>query len=212
VYEAFASFPYQPTLYDYLPELLDLRGKLVADVGAGTGKSTRSLAKSARQVFGIEREVAMLGVARANSSGEPPGRVSYLGGDALALPLADGSVDVVTGITLALWPSEQYRTFIQEGRRVARGLVMYLGIAPGWYRGDLYEVIEDDNKTDDTVDRIFLEEFHFAYRDVDCVQEYGTLDNITSTYGFIFGKKAIEYLKQHNQTSIHWRFRAYFSE
>jgi ubiquinone/menaquinone biosynthesis C-methylase UbiE len=46
---------------------------------------------------------------------------NLLSGDALALPLADTSVDMVTGITLALYPPEQYRDFIREGLRVAKG-------------------------------------------------------------------------------------------
>jgi hypothetical protein len=43
-----------------------------------------------------------------------------MAGDALALPLADASVDLVIGVTLALYPAEQYRGFILEGLRAAR--------------------------------------------------------------------------------------------
>src|SRR4030067_221836 len=40
-----------------------------------------------------------------------------------------------------LWrcpPPQQYRDFVREGLRVAKGPVVYLGIPPGWYGGDLY--------------------------------------------------------------------------
>jgi ubiquinone/menaquinone biosynthesis C-methylase UbiE len=163
-------------------------------------------------VIGIEREPAMLREARQKLRSQQAAPVTFLSGDALALPLADDSVDLVTGITLALYPPEQYRDFIREGLRVAKGSVVYLGIPPGWYGGDLYEVIEDVEKVDDTVDRIFIEEFRFAYQDIFSVQEYGTVDHIVSTYGFIFGKKAIEYLKKENKTSIRWKFRVYWRE
>ena len=212
VYEAFSNTPYHPTVYEQLPGIIDLHGKCIADVGAGTGSSSLALARSARLVIGIEREVAMLRLAREKVRGEGTERVTFLSGDALALPLADGSVDLVTGITLALYPPDQYRDFIREGLRVAKGPVVYLGIPPGWYGGDLYEVIEDVEKVDDEVDRIFIEEFHFAYQDIFSDQEYGTVEHIVSTYGFIFGRKAIEYLRSEKKTAIRWKFRVYWGK
>jgi ubiquinone/menaquinone biosynthesis C-methylase UbiE len=210
VYEAFSKTPYRPSVLEQLPGIIDLRGKRVADVGAGTGSSSLTLARFARQVIGIEREPAMLREARQKLRAEEAAPVTFLSGDALALPLADNSVDLVTAITLALYPPEQYRDFIREGLRVAKGPVVYLGIPPGWYGGDLYEVIEDVEKVDDTVDRIFIEEFGFAYQDIFSVQEYGTVEHIVGTYGFIFGKKAIEYLKKEKKTAIRWKFRVYW--
>jgi ubiquinone/menaquinone biosynthesis C-methylase UbiE len=212
VYEAFSNTPYHPTVYEQLPGIIDLRGKCIADVGAGTGTSSLALARSARQVIGIEREVAMLRLAREKAHGEGSERVIFLYGDALALPLADGSVDMVIGITLALYPQEQYRDFIREGLRVANGPVVYLGISPGWYGGDLYDVIDDVEKVDNKVDRIFLDEFHFAYQDIYSDQEYGTVEHIVSTYGFIFGRKTIDYLKRKKKTAIRWKFRVYWRE
>lgn len=212
VYEAFSNTPYHPTIYEQLPGIIDLRGKCIADVGAGTGSSSLALARSARQVIGIEREAAMLRQAREKARGTGTQRVTFLSGDALALPLADDSVDLVTGITLALYPPEQYRDFILEGLRVAKGLVVYLGIPPGWYGGDLHEEIEDAEKVDDEVDHIFIEEFQFAYQDIFSDQEYGTVEHIVKTYGFIFGKKATEYLKRENKTAIRWKFRVYWRE
>jgi len=57
--------------------------------------------------------------------------------------------------------------------------------------GDLYEVIEDVEKVDDEVDRIFIEEFQFAHQDIFSDQEYGTVEHIVSTYGFIFGRRRL---------------------
>ena len=212
VYEEFSNTPYHPTIYEQLPGIIDLHGKRIADVGAGTGISSLALAQSARQVIGIERETAMLQKAQEKARGDGAERVTFLNGDALALPLADDSVDLVTGITLALYPPEKYRAFIREGLRVAKGSVVYLGIPPGWYGGDLYDVIEVAEKVDDEVDRIFIDEFQFTYRDIFSDQEYGTVEHIVSTYGFIFGSKAIEYLKREKKTAIRWKFRVYWRE
>jgi ubiquinone/menaquinone biosynthesis C-methylase UbiE len=211
VYEAFSRVPYHPTIYEQLPGILDLHGKSIADVGAGTGSSSLGLAPYARRVIGIEREPAMLQQAQQKAHGE---NVVFLCGDALALPLADDSVDLVTGITLAVYPPERYRDFIREGRRVAKSALVYVGIAPGWYGGDLYEVIENPYKgiVDVAVDRIFIEEYQFQYQDIFSDQEYGTLAHIVTTYGFIFGKKAIEYLQREEKTTIRWKFRVYWRE
>ncbi len=210
VYEAFTNFPYHPTVDEQLPGIISFRDKVIVDVGAGTGKSTLQLAAHARRVIGIEYETAMLRLAQEKIQGD--GKLAFAAGDARALPLADDSVDMVAAITLALYPPEQYRDFIREGLRVAKGPLVYVGIPPGAYGGDLYEIIEDFEKVDNEVDRIFLEEFHFQHQDVDSVQEYGTVENIVSTYGFIFGKKVIKYLKEHQKTSIQWRFRVYWRE
>jgi ubiquinone/menaquinone biosynthesis C-methylase UbiE len=212
VYEAFSNTPYHPTWHEQLPGIIDLQGKCMADVGAGTGSSSLALARCARQVIGLELEPAMLNIAREKAHAAGVANVTFLSGDARMLPLATGSVDVVTGITLAMYPPAQYRDFIREGLRVAKGPLVFLGIPPGGYGGDLYDVIEDFEKVDDEVDRIFIEEFHFAYQDIFSDQDYGTVEHIVSTYGFIFGKKAIEYLKREKKTTIRWTFRVYWRE
>ena len=212
VYEAFSKTPYHPSIFEELPKIIDLGGKVIADGGAGTGSSTIKLAPTAKRVIGIEYEAAMLRLARELVLGDLAGRIDFVAGNALSLPLADQSVDLVTGVTLALYPPVQFRPFIREGMRVARESVVYVGIPPGWYGGDLYDVIEDFEKVDDEVDRIFLEEFHFAYQDVFSDQDYGTIDHIVSTYGFIFGKNAIEHIKRENKTTIRWKFRVYWNK
>ena len=214
VYEAFMSVPYQPSIFEQVPEIIDLCGKTIADVGAGTGKSSLALAKIARQVIGIEYEPAMLLQARQKAQDEESSRVIFLSGDALAIPLATNSVDIVTGFTLALFPPEQYRDFIREGLRVAKGKLVYVGISPGWYGGDLDYVIENPfkGKFDVEMDRIFIEEFQFAFQDVFSDQEYGTIENIVSIYGFIFGKKVIAHLKKENKTAVQWKYRVYWKE
>lgn len=209
VYEAFSSTPYSPGYYDQLVEHVDLANKIVADVGAGSGISTFTLARDARRVIGIEREPAMLRVAAEKKRPAGDEMVSFLAGDALALPLADASVDVVAGITLALWPTGQYRDFIREGLRAAREQVVYLGIPPGWYGGELDSVIGMNEDFAEEIEAIFLDEFKGKYLDITSTQEYGSLKHILATYGFIFGKNAIEYLKREQKTSILWKFRVY---
>lgn len=214
VYEAFVDVPYQPSIYEHVPTIFDLDGKTIADVGAGTGRSSLGLARVASLVIGIEYESAMLQQASQRAVDDAASRITYLCGDALALPLADCTADVVTGFTLALFPAEQYRQFIREGLRVAKDKLVYVGIPPGWYGGNLDAFIEDPHKGtfDVEMDRIFIEECQFSYQDVFSKQEYGTIDNIVSIYGFIFGKSVIDHVKRENITAVLWKFRVYWKE
>lgn len=214
VYDAFVSVPYHPSLFDQVPEIIDMRGKIIADVGAGTGKSSLAMAKISREVIGIEVEPAMLLQASQQAEAQGLANLKFVCGNALSIPLAANAVDLVTGFTLALFPAAQYREFIREGLRVARKQVVYVGIPPGWYGGELNDIIENPYKgtIDLEMDRIFIGEFHFQYQDVFSIQEYGTIDNIVNLYGFIFGKKVIDHLKKENKTSIRWKFRVYWRE
>jgi ubiquinone/menaquinone biosynthesis C-methylase UbiE len=87
---------YRPTypgaLVDWILESPGLApGAVVADVGCGTGISTRLFADRGLAVVGIDPNAAMLEKARATGGG-----ARYQRGEAAATGLADGSVDLVT--------------------------------------------------------------------------------------------------------------------
>jgi SAM-dependent methyltransferase len=209
IYDAFSETPYHPTIFEVLPKVLNLQGKDIADVGSGTGNSSIALSRFARRVFGVEKEPAMLRLAGEKSAAAEQGVVAFLAGDALALPLAHASVNLVIGVTLALYPPEQYRGFILEGLRAATEQVVYVGIPPGWYGGELAGEIDDPADDLVVIEKLFLDEFKFSYQDIFSVQEYGSVEYIVNTYGFIFGRRVIDYLKREKKTSIRWKFRVY---
>jgi SAM-dependent methyltransferase len=76
----------------WIAERLDLRpGRVVVDLGAGTGKLTRAVVRTGARVIAVEPGEAMLGqLVRAVPEAVP------LLGAAEAIPLADASVDAVT--------------------------------------------------------------------------------------------------------------------
>ena len=55
-----------------------------------------------------------------------------------------------------------------------------------------------------------MDEAEFIFFDVEQTSFYGSLKKALSTYGFIFGKKAIKHIEKENITSIKWTFRVYF--
>lgn len=77
---------------EIMPDLLDLKGAQVLDVGCGDGSIARLMAKSGAHVLGIEPNPAQLEKARETPSvaGE-----RYKEGIAQKLPVDDGRADIV---------------------------------------------------------------------------------------------------------------------
>ncbi|MBN9599460.1 MAG: methyltransferase domain-containing protein [Afipia sp.] len=83
---------YPPEILDWLRERLGLEaGKSVVDLGAGTGKFTRYLARTGARVIAVE-PVRQMREQLAKALPE----VEVLEGTATALPLPDNSVDALT--------------------------------------------------------------------------------------------------------------------
>jgi SAM-dependent methyltransferase len=106
---------YPAELFDRLVELSGrpLAGAWIADVGAGTGISSRQLAERGARVVAVEPSAQMLGQLLASSPG-----VTGLRGDGNALPFADGTLDFVTYAQSWHWtdPSKS----VPEFQRVLR--------------------------------------------------------------------------------------------
>jgi ubiquinone/menaquinone biosynthesis C-methylase UbiE len=209
IYDEFAEVPKDPSLLQILMQRFDFHHKVVADIGSGTGLSSFAFALVARKLIGVEIEEKMRAVADRDKIRQGFTNVEFMQGDARDIPLRDDFVDIVTGITLPIYPVDGYRDFVREATRVVSngGLIAMINITPGWYGGELATIINDEDTTDARQNEILVDELDFQYEDFDTNQEYGSLDKIIRTYGFIFGRNAIEYLKANQKTNIQWRFR-----
>ncbi len=111
-------------------EGVDLQGKVVLDVGCGTGViSLLALEKGAAQVVGGDISNCMLEVARRKAArdGYSGGRIAFKQLDAESLPFEDGSFDfVVTGMTLGLLPDPAKAVF-EMVRVLRRGGLLSVG-------------------------------------------------------------------------------------
>jgi SAM-dependent methyltransferase len=89
----------------------------IADVGCGTGIVTVRLVRPGRSVIGIDRSAGMAAVA----AGRLPGRVML--GNVTRLPLASGSVNVVTMVWLLhlLSPAGSAAAVAEAGRVLSPG-------------------------------------------------------------------------------------------
>jgi ubiquinone/menaquinone biosynthesis C-methylase UbiE len=212
VYEEFGRIPKVPDLLDVVALRFPLEGKTVVDVGAGTGISTFKLARYAGQVIGIEIEGSMLALARESARERGVQNVRFQLGDATHLPLADDCVDAAIAMTLA---DHDVRATAAEMERVVRpgGLVLRADVAPGWYGGELNPVItgkpRDETPPPGSRDAILIE-LGYEAMDVFLDQDYGSVERLVRTYGFIHSKRAIDYARAHNVTTIRWKARVRF--
>lgn len=206
VYDAFSSYTHDPPWIDMVQLVIPLAGKVVADIGAGTGESSFAIAEHAARVIGVEPEAAMRAVAEEALGARQLSNVTFVDGSADAIPLANESIDVVVAVTSPLDVAEALRV-LRPG-----GLALRLDIAPGWYGGELNEVINHPTPDLTARDREMIEEWGFAYLDFDAVQEFGSTANIVSTYGFIFGQQVIDHLERTGQTAIRFRFRIHHQQ
>lgn len=210
VYDEFASVPYEPPVLQLLNKQFDLSGKTILDIGSGSGKSTFELANFAKHVTGVEPELSMLEIARSGLTSRGLTNVDFIQGDAQNIPAPDDSFDVLAAVTTVFYPvRETLLPFVKEAQRLVKsgGLILCVNIAPGWYGGELHDIIDDKSEDLNELDEVLDQECGFLYQDVETIQDYRTLDKIVSTYGFIFGRKAIDYLRCHNKMAILWRNR-----
>jgi ubiquinone/menaquinone biosynthesis C-methylase UbiE len=211
VYEEWGRIEKHPDAVDVINQRFPLAGKVVADVASGTGISTLKLAKYAGLVIGIEPEEAMRSVALQTLRERGVKNVRFLAGTVEDLPLESHSVDVAVGIT----PGGDVARSAAESERVVRkgGLVLRADVAPGWYGGELCPVItgkpRDETPAKGSRDAI-LAGLGYGCIDFFMDQDYGTVERAVSTYGFIFGKRAIEHMRNHNKTTIRWKGRIRF--
>src|SRR5690606_18543158 len=116
---------YPPALAAWLHQAQGIgAGLAVADVGAGTGISTRMWREAGHEVVAVEPNAAMREAGAAAFAGDP--RVRWVAGSAEATTLADASVDVVSAAQAFHWFDPA--TTRAEGTRILRpgGLAVLL--------------------------------------------------------------------------------------
>jgi hypothetical protein len=127
-----------------LERLVAPAGKDVVDIGCGGGALVRDLAAAGARPIGLEISDEQLVTARARDNGSG---ARYLVGRAEALPLDDGSVDLVVFMrSLHHVPPEHLQAGLREARRVLRaGGAVY--VAEPLAHGDFFaltSMVEDE--------------------------------------------------------------------
>jgi SAM-dependent methyltransferase len=103
-----------------LPQIAGLDGsQTVLDVATATGHTAFALAPYARHVTGVDLTPAMLAIARQEATARGIANVTFLEGDAEALPFPDQHFDLVT-CRIAAHHFPDVAAFCREAARVLR--------------------------------------------------------------------------------------------
>ena len=219
VYDEFASVTYNPDWIDVIRKRFDIDDKIVLDIGSGSGLSTFPLAKHAKKVIGIEPEDAMRKIATQYANKNKIENVEFVKRTAEKIPTKNNSADIVMGVTVAsFYDTENIKKFVKESKRVLKegGSIISIDIAPKWYGGELAPIILGKSRTTEidacgVLNRTF-NKLGFDYRDYYSIQDYKTAKKMVRSYGFIFGKKVIKYIKKHKITKVKWKFRIHYKK
>lgn len=197
-----------------LLRILDLNGAVVADIGAGTGRSAMTLARDAYRVVAIELQPDPIAFAAALLAGSAIENVSYVRGDSRNLPLKDKSVDHA----LAAWSVIDHA----EAQRVTRtgGYVWQIGAGPANMCGELTPVLAEafdvPRPSDPSPDDFWYGDLgspweHVedgsGYHDVEYLADYGSVEEACRIWGRIYGPVAEGYLRRAQKTGVKYRLR-----
>ncbi len=100
-------------------------GERVLDVGTGTGTAARLALGEGRSVTGLDAAAGMLAIAREDVPG-----AAFIEADFTAIPLEDGSVDVVLAVHALLFASDRVEALREWFRVTAPGGRLSLSV-PG---------------------------------------------------------------------------------
>lgn len=125
-----------------LVESLDLRStERVLDVATGSGNAALAAARRGAEVTGVDYVPALLDRARRRADAEAL-EVTFLDGDAEALPFEDGAFDVTASVFGAMFAPDQEQT-ARELVRVTRpgGRIGLVAHTPEGFVGHLFRTI-----------------------------------------------------------------------
>lgn len=122
-----------------ITEQCDITGKEILEIGCGSGRITRDLAKYARKVVAIDPDERALQVAQAGITHE---NVEFIRCSGESLPFAENTFDlVIYSLSLHHIPSTYMRKSLQQAVRLLREDGFLIVIEPG-SEGTLIEAEE----------------------------------------------------------------------
>ena len=198
-------------------------GKRVLDIGTGTGISAFRIAQYADSIVSIEPFIAMRSYAIEKQRQLGVDNVQIIEGIGEDLSqFRDKEFDCavsVSGLPI-LWEDLERRerdcaSMVEGCLRVIKpgGYIALVTGTPGWQWDHL---VGGMNSSPDpnirSANEELLEPHAFNHRDIRYILDYGTVEEALATYGFIYGKKAIDYILDKQISKFSWSSRIFHRE
>jgi SAM-dependent methyltransferase len=223
IYERFANAPNDGALNRTMRQLVSFKDKIVLDLGAGTGQYAFDFAGEAFKILGMEADPDLVEFDSQVIAERGYTNIIPFHGLANDLPINDEVVDIALAVTVAPWDPDPLirlglrKRMVEETLRVLKpgGVFIVVTVPEGAYGGELAPIIFDDpaqlpNNSD--WDAQLVEDFGFKFTEIESVSDYGSVENAVATYGFIFGRNAIQHLLAHQKHTITWRYRLLWTQ
>ena len=190
---------YEGNILRALEEICDLDGRVVVDLGAGTGRLMKLLLPYVAMVFGFDSSMDMLGVGRRELARGADHNWGVAAADHRNLPLGDGSCDlIVSGWSLcylaldqgAGWRIELQRVFRELRQMVRHGgsLVIFETMGTGF---------TEPNPPSFMLDYFsFLEEIGLQSKWIRTDYKFESLEEAVDLTGFFFGDELADQVER----------------
>jgi ubiquinone/menaquinone biosynthesis C-methylase UbiE len=119
--------------------LIDLQGKKVLEIGAGTGRDSLNMVNYGAEIYLLDYAEHSLRIIKAVVNGKL--NVHILGGDAFSLPFPDGTFDIVfhQGLLEHFRKPDAERMLKENTRVVKKGGLLLVDVPQRWH---IYTVIK----------------------------------------------------------------------
>ena len=161
-------------LETYMFGLAPLEGRVLLDIGAGSGYHALRYAARARHVYALEPDVRMRAQLYARLLANAPENVSVLAAPAGHISLADASVDIVHARFAYFFGTEDCLPGLREAQRVLVPGGHFFVIEAHGSRGQFGQIArqcypEAFSETSQECDRAFFEARGFQTQEIDSV-------------------------------------------
>ncbi|MBL7160447.1 MAG: methyltransferase domain-containing protein [Candidatus Aenigmarchaeota archaeon] len=187
---------YQDSKNDILKIILqeDVKGKVVLDMGAGTGRASIPLAVKAKKVYALDQSKSMLRILRKKIKAKKIKNISILKSPFKRIPIPSESVDLVVSVWSFPTHSKNWDRDLREVRRVLKknGKILvfdtyhggeYYRMRKKFHNPELFSSLENFKRDL----RKWMVSRGFRYRILDVVADFRTKLNVERVCAHFFG-------------------------
>ena len=169
-------------------DALDVDGRVVCDIGAGTGRFTLPVARRARRVIAVDAVPMLLGRLERHAEESGVRNIDLRRGSFTTLPLEDGSVDLAVACS-SFTPSGPHGGLhaVREAERVTRpdgAVAVIWPQQPDWFEAQGFEYLRFDG---------------------DDVRHFRSLDSAERLCRDFYSEEAVEWVRAHHSPDVPFR-------